>query len=91
MIQFWAVTWATGSKKWLKYQGCLQNTKNIVTVRVFRGPWTLPCPQHESQSHVVQNFSGTVVLVGKKVGLVPEGPNDDVKGLYGVFLLVPLP
>ena len=79
-----------GSKKWLEYRGCLQNTKKIVPVRVFRGPWTLPCPQHESQSHVVQNFSGTVVLVRKKVGLVPKGPNADVGCMYGVFLLVPL-
>ena len=39
--------------------------------------------------HVVQNFSGTVVLVGKKVGLVPKGPNANVGCMYGVFLLVP--
>ena len=40
-----------------------------------------------ARGHVVQNFSGTVVLVGKKVGLVP---NADVGCMYGVFLLVPL-
>lgn len=56
VIQFWAVTWATSSKKWLKYQGCLQNTKKIVPVRVFRGPWTLPCPQHESQRSCSPKF-----------------------------------
>ena len=43
-----------------------------------------------ARSHVVQNFSGTVVLLGKKVGLVPKGPNADVGCMYGVFLLVPL-
>ena len=51
----------------------------------------LACPYHENiRGHVVQNFSGTVVLVGKKVGLVPKGPNADVGCMYGVFLLVPL-
>ncbi len=43
------------------------------------------------RSHVVQNFSGTVVLVGKKVGLVPKGPNADVECLFGMFLSIPLP
>ena len=40
---------------------------------------------------MVQNVSGTQGLVGRKVGLVPEGPNVDVECVYGVFLLVPLP
>lgn len=43
-----------------------------------------------AKGHVVQNFSGTVVLVGKKVGLVTKGPNVDVGCTYGVFLLVPI-
>lgn len=42
-----------------------------------------------SRGRVVQNFSGTEVLVGKIVGLVTKGPNADVGCIYGVFLLVP--
>jgi len=30
------------------------------------------------------------VLVGRKVGMIPEDSNADVQGLYGVFPLVPL-
>ena len=44
-----------------------------------------------SGSQVVQNFSGTQGLVGRKVGLVLEGPNVDVEGLYGVFPLISHP
>jgi len=44
-----------------------------------------------SGGQVIQNVSGTWGLVGKKVGSVTKGPNVDVEGLYGVFLLVPLP
>jgi len=63
----------------------------LIHVRVPRGPWTLACPYHENvRGHVVQNFSGTEVLVGKMVGLVPKGPNADVGCMYGVFLLAPL-
>ena len=40
---------------------------------------------------MVQNLSGTQGLVGRKVGLVPHGPNADVENLYGVFPSVPLP
>ena len=45
-----------------------------------------------SRGQVVQNISGTQGLVGKKVGLVHEGPyNANVECLYGVFPSVPLP
>jgi len=44
-----------------------------------------------SRGQVVQNVIGTQGLVSRKVGLVPEGPNVDVEGLYGVFPSVPLP
>ena len=44
-----------------------------------------------SWGQVVQNLSGTQGLVGRKVGMVPRGPNVDVEGMYGVFPLVPLP
>jgi len=40
---------------------------------------------------VVQNLSGTQGLVGRKFGMVHEGPNADVEGMHGVFLSVPLP
>lgn len=44
-----------------------------------------------SRGQVVQTVSGTQGLVGRKVGLIPEGPNVDFEGLYGVFLSIPLP
>ena len=40
---------------------------------------------------MVQKFSGTRGLVGRKVGLVPEGLDANVECMYGVFPLVPLP
>ena len=44
-----------------------------------------------SGGQVVQNVSGTPGLVGRKVGLVLEGPNVDFDCLYGVFMSIPLP
>ena len=74
VIQFWAVTWAMGSKKWLEYQGCLQNTKKIVPVRVFRGPWTLPCPQHESQRACSPKFQWNRGASWQKGWIGSRGP-----------------
>jgi len=39
---------------------------------------------------MVQNISGTQGLVGIKVGMVHEGPNVDVEGMYSVFPSVSL-
>lgn len=70
----------------------LKNIEKIIHMRVSRGPWTLACPYHENvRGHVVRNFSGTEVLVGKMVGFIPKGPNADVGCMYGVFLLAQLP
>jgi len=45
----------------------------------------------KSGGQVVQNVSGTHRLIRRKVGLVPNGHNIDVVGMYVVVPLVPLP
>ena len=44
-----------------------------------------------SKGQVVQKLSGTQGLIGRKVGLVREGPNVVVECMYGVFPSVPFP
>jgi len=45
----------------------------------------------ETRGEVVQNISGTKGLVGRKVGVILDGPNANVECLYGVLPSVPLP